>query len=131
MGVVYEATDTRLGRRVALKMLRRDDAPAELLDRLRREARVLARLSHPNMAPEQAAGAAQVGPAADIYALGAILSECLTGRPPFRGPSLFETIRLVRESEPVAVRALQPGAAEELARRHQTHDRARLQGLEM
>lgn len=61
------------------------------------------------MSPEQARGESKrVGAAVDVYSLGAILYECLTGRPPFRGASVAETIQRVMQDEPLAVRALEP-----------------------
>jgi WD40 repeat protein len=60
------------------------------------------------MAPEQAAGRGDTGPAVDVYALGATLYECLTGRPPFRGASLLDTLEQVRSEDPVPPRRLVP-----------------------
>ena len=58
------------------------------------------------MAPEQAEGKKEIGPAADIYALGSILYECLTGRPPFKAASLYDTMMQVIHQEPVSPRQL-------------------------
>jgi serine/threonine protein kinase len=62
------------------------------------------------MAPEQAAGrAGAVGPAADIYALGAILYELLTGVPPFQAVTLSQMLARILSEEPRAPRRLVPG----------------------
>jgi tetratricopeptide (TPR) repeat protein len=65
------------------------------------------------MPPEQADGK-EVGPAADVYSLGTILYECLTGRPPFKGADPLDTLVQVRTREPVPPRALQPNTPRDL-----------------
>jgi serine/threonine protein kinase/WD40 repeat protein len=67
------------------------------------------------MAPEQAAGSKEIGPGADVYALGAILFECLAGRPPFTGGDPVSVLLKVVNERPPDVRTLQPGVPRDLA----------------
>ena len=67
------------------------------------------------MPPEQAeARPGWVGPAVDVYALGAILYECLTGRPPFLADTPLETIRQAVHDDPVPPRRLAPHVPRDL-----------------
>ncbi|MFO0808821.1 MAG: protein kinase [Gemmataceae bacterium] len=67
----------------------------------------------PYMSPEQAAGSA-IGPTTDVYGIGAILYEMLTGRPPFRADSVLETLRQVQEVEPVPPKRLNAAVPRDL-----------------
>jgi tetratricopeptide (TPR) repeat protein len=89
---------------------------AKRLDRDSDQTKTGAVLGTPSfMAPEQAAGPSrELTPAVDVYALGATLYACLTGRPPFQAATVLETIEQVKSKEPVSPRLLQPTVPRDL-----------------
>ncbi len=89
---------------------------AKLLDQVSQETRTGVPIGSPEyMAPEQATGRLREhGRATDVYALGVILYELLTGRPPHRGDTDLETLRLVSDQEPASPRVLRPSLPRDL-----------------
>jgi len=66
------------------------------------------------MAPEQVRGASNIGIPADVYGLGAILYELLTGHPPFQSPSTFDVLQQVLHREPIAPSSIRSGIPADL-----------------
>ncbi|MDX2035374.1 MAG: serine/threonine-protein kinase [Isosphaeraceae bacterium] len=99
-GLLPKVTDFGLAKRVGLE------------NGLTQTGQILGSPSY--MAPEQAAGEAPVGVAADIYGLGAILYELLCGRPPFREPTAWETLMKVAHDSPAPPSRYRTGVPRDL-----------------
>jgi serine/threonine protein kinase/tetratricopeptide (TPR) repeat protein len=80
------------------------------------------------MAPEQVSNLGELTPAADIFSLGCVLYECLSGQPPFRAPHVAAVLAKILYADPVPLRALRPElpiAIQELVNRMLAKDPAR------
>ena len=66
------------------------------------------------MSPEQATGKKEIQPQTDVYGLGTILYQLLTGRPPFDGLPIIDTIRAIVDRDPIAPRAINPSISKDL-----------------
>jgi serine/threonine protein kinase/tetratricopeptide (TPR) repeat protein len=90
---------------------------ARLLDTQSSVTRTIDVLGTPSyMAPEQAAGeTTKLSKTTDVYGLGAVLYQLLTGQPPFAGGTTYETIRLLRDTEPRHLRLLNPKVDRDLS----------------
>ena len=90
---------------------------ARLLDTQSSVTRTIDVLGTPSyMAPEQAAGeTTKLSKATDVYGLGAVLYQLLTGQPPFAGGTTYETIRLLRDTEPRPLQQLNPKVDRDLS----------------
>ncbi|HEX8703930.1 MAG TPA: serine/threonine-protein kinase, partial [Myxococcaceae bacterium] len=80
------------------------------------------------MAPEQVSNQEDITPAADIFSLGCVLYECLSGQPPFRAPHMAAVLAKILYTDPVPLRALRPElpiALQELVNRMLAKDPAR------
>ena len=110
------AADKRADREIAVTPKITDFGLAKILDHCNDDTRSGAILGTPAyMSPEQAtAQHGQIGPATDVYALGAILYELITGCPVFRGRSDAETLWMVAREEPVTPRRRNPHLPQDL-----------------